>query len=983
MYLDGKLVDLNSDAELKIKKEFQDPEELIVKEVTYSYEMELPITARNRKILGFVDNFDVRQKFNRIYDCQIYAAEYQVFNGKFLVNEIDRESYKGNCYVPQKKELKDILGDRTLRQINPHYKLLNDWEDLTQQNNYVMGLTGYGVTYPSVDYRDDHICFPYVLYKYPYNNWEKTAFDKYTQTTKYEDSEFSLNNVFPAFNVVSVLKDMFATDGFNLIGNVFDNPKFTKLYQSYSSTADHYEATKQTPYYLKFTCDWGLRKYSSQKKKQNTSSSAEEFSDDKFRFGADIPLYSDNTTYSNIINEYEMMKTSTDTSYSKEAKTIIVPVSGWYQIRCNGKLTLPTSGGSTRGNPVTVTGYSSRDDDTSFAHSAYEFQIKRGIPKENPRYYCWNFKLPLVPVDYTENESSPSVHYNNPTAVKVLQGESCRLFGKNKATTLVKNLSGFDTSDFICGARFGHQSLHNSSSCRCEYREYNKMAMMSLYNPSKGVQKWNPGDENGGSYLYLHQGSAAGNTYGSETAQIMVRSDSYSNFEGYNLLDIIDDGAEDTNYRWDTTSNFQKKSYEGQVNSSVNVVGVTRGDFDINTCVWLEKGDTIYPEVIMAYNHNQDKCKWYNIGCKCDRRKHFYYRGITNTAVNFTFEMGLVTTEEDWIPSKANPILRGSDLQKKRRTNVNLLLPETKCNDYLNGFLNTFNCRLSQIDKNTYSIDYVSTKEEIGKTISIDEYASIEDASFKRITLPSTITMKWKIDNTEEGYVHGNNSPYCTEKERKFNKPEHSGSITFENPSNTSGSVNNKESVWSYCWYKTVKTDKGDVFQAPIISDKGMWAEEYTYELVAQERLKTDYTMRLFYLSNKKKQSGVVLLPETPYVEITGGKTFKLCKVDNCLWSYDVKGTTYDARRSLMLDFDNTAENTGDGKDTTITDNFFNFEIKDTYQLDLEMIVPNHIFRQIKSSSRILFNDSLWGVIEIDGHSVLEDQTSTVSLKSL
>ena len=47
------------------------------------------------------------------------------------------------------------------------------------------------------------------------------------------------------------------------------------------------------------------------------------------------------------------------------------------------------------------------------------------------------------------------------------------------------------------------------------------------------------------------------------------------------------------------------------------------------------------------------------------------------------------------------------------------------------------------------------------------------------------------------------------------------------------------------------------------------------------------------------------------------------------------------------------------------------------------MIVPNHIFNQIKSNTKILYNDGLWSIIEIDGHSVQEDEKATLSLKSL
>lgn len=982
LFLNNKLVDVNEDTEIKIKKEFQDPEELIIKEITYSYEMELPTTLRNKRVIGFVDAVDVRQKFNRVYDAELYANDMLILRGKFIINEIDKENYKGNIYIPQKKELKDVLGDRTLRELIPHYKYINDWDDITKINNYVGNIKGYGAEYPPVNQRDKHICFPYVLYNWPYNKPEANM-GKYEQSTVYKNTSFDLNNVLPAFNVLSVMKDVFATNGYNLIGNVFENPKFTELFQSYSSNWDLYKSEKHTPYYLSFHCEGGLRKYSTQKKRLNTSSSAEEFQDDKFKYCADVPLYSDNATISNVVNKYEMMKTSTDTSFSKEAKTIIVPVSGWYQVNFKGNIKLPDKGRCDRENPVTVTGWESRDDRTDFVRSAYEVQIKRGVPKENPRYYCFNFGLPMVPVDYTENETSPSVLYDDPTAVKILAGESCRYFGKNQKTTLVKNLSGFDTDDFICGARFGHQSLHKSKSCRCEYREYDKMAMMSLYDVSKTPKFKDMGEDNSGEYLILHYGSDTGNTYGRNTAQVMVRDDSYSNFEGYNLLKRTANGDNIT-YSWDTTSNFNAHTYEGQKNSTIKCTSSTSGTFDIHTCVWLEEGDTIYPEIISAYNHQQDKCSWINTGCKCSGRKHLYKRGCTNYLYNFDFEMGLVSTDENWIPNKKEPILNGSELSSKRYTDVNKLLPEIKCNDYLNNFLQTFNCRLSQIDKNTYSMDYISTKEESGKVISIDDYCNNVDAVFKRITLPSTIALKWKNDTSEEGYVRGNDSPYCEDASRPFNQPKHNGEISFENPANTSGSINKKDSIWSYCWYKSIKTDGNYTFPSPIIADSSIFDEEYTYELAQAEQFKTDYTMRFFYLYNRKDIVNNNLIPRMNYIEIKGDKTFRLLIVDNQLWTYQRNNNgSLTEKKLIMLDYDNTSDNTYEGRDKTITDMFFNINMDDYYQVDIDMIIPNHIFNQIKSNTKILYNDGLWSVIEIDGHSVQEDEPATLSLKSL
>lgn len=995
LYIDGKICDIGDDTSVKLKKEFQDAEELIIKEITYSYELELPVTMTNNQIFGFTSTVSVGGKFDRVYDAQLYANDVLILDGNFILNEIDYKSYKGNLYVPTKKELKDVLGDRTLQEIRPHLKYINDWNDIDRINNYVGNIPD--ASYPPTNQRDRHICFPYALYSWPYNNKYLTE-DRYFQTNDFEDSSFTLNNVFPAFNVLSVLKDMFATDGYNLVGNVFDNPMFSELYQSFSLPYDEYKSKKQTPYYLSLHCDWSLCKYIYSQGKNNVSSSAEEFDDGQFRFWADIPLWSDNAVFSNVDNKYGMMKRSQNADYSENSQVIIVPVSGWYQIHTDGYINLPDKTRYEKGKNVVVTGYESRDDNTSFEYSSYEVQIKKGVPKESPQYYCYNFGLPVIPVEYTEGTASPSVvwsamaldedgtQYYWPTSVKIVDSENTRIFGKNGKTTLVKDLSGASTEDFVCGARFGNQRLYKSPSCQCEYREYPKTAMMGLVDVSNAPQIFNNVlfderyPDNTATYLALYLSrNEYDNTYGRATAQAMVKENSYSNFDGYNVLEInrVDDDT--TQYRWDSTSNYRAKRFVGQRDNSVMTSSTVSGNWNVSTCVWLEEGETVYVEVVGAYNHQQDRCTGLNTGCKCSDRKHFWKRGCTNTSLSFNFEMGLITTEEDWVPSTESPILNGDALKRPRYTNVNLFLPNIKCNDYLNSFLQTFNCRLSAIDDTTYSLDFVSTKSESGKVISIDGYCHNKDATFKRISLPSTIELAFKIDKTEEGYVHGNDSEYNMAASRAFSQPEHSGGKVYNNPLNTSGDNKKYESIWSYDWFKSIKDGDGNIFPAPIIADSKLFGDEYTYEIAQGETLKTDYTPRLFYLYNRKVYAGGNLIPRQNYIQIRGEHNFKLLIVDNCLWQY---GSVGNEKRYVMIDYDNSQENTG-GIDGTLTDELFNINIDRNYfHAEVECILPSLVYYQIGKGTKILFDDALWNLESIDGFDPDENDQCTITLSS-
>ena len=989
LYIDSRNVDLNEDIDIRLNKEFEDPESFIITDVNYSYEVELPVTTENRSIFGFSDVVSVTDKFNRVYDAQLYADEVLLLDGKFIINEINAESYKGNLYVPAKKELTDVLGDRTLKELVPHYKTVNSLEDIDKINCYVGGITGSDVVLPAEEERDNHVCFPYVLYGWPYNKANTTT-DRYYQNLNFDNTTFNLNNVFPAFNVLSVLKDMFKTEGYTLTGNVFNNEKLAGLYQTYNESADLWKTDRMTPYHLSFSCDYTLCKYEQMISANILSDTAEEFGDETFRYWVDNPVWSINTTFTSMDNKYEMMKRVNTEGYSSAKRVIVIPVSGWYQINSTGNITLPDYNRLEEFPNMKVTGWKSRYDDSSFNQSAWEFQIKKGVPKENVNFYGYNFCLPTVPVDYQyENhgptnviwrgykhtEWSPTSWILFPTAVKIPSNESQRRYGKNGKTTLVKNYSGFDVSDFIAGAKFGNQALIYSDFLK--YRSYPKTAMMSLYdvaNPPVVFRKVGDYDL-GADFLGLYDNNLEDDlTYGYHTAQILVNEDGMANFDGYNTLKARQSGS-NTIYSWDT-SNYGARSYPGQINNSASTSSNTSGQWNINTCVWLEEGDTVYTEFLGAYNNQHEKGDTSDKQCGC-----------TNARLSFDFSIGLVNTSKDWKPTEDDPIKTGQDLETIEPTDMNVFLPSIKCNDYLNNFLKTFNCRLSRVDDSTYSLDWMGKDDLFTNTVSIDPYCHNKDASFKRINLPSSIIYKFKVDAQEEGYVHGNDSPYHEQPQWLFNQPNHTGELLIENPNNTSGSEKKNESLWSYTWLKTIKLSDNTIIPAPVICDSKLWGGSYTYESVQREKLETNKTMRLFYIYNKQRLINAdTTIPELNYIRITGQHKFRLLVADAFHWEYGKHdGHNYIGERAdSFIDYDNRRMNTLNGNRKTITDNFFDLSLNGKqYECTVNCILPTFVYWDINKGSRVLFDDSLWKVKSVDGFDVSEQQPCELTLLSL
>ena len=989
LYVENQLCDFDSKTYFTLQKEFEDEAENIVKEIEYSYTLSIPTSIKNKKIFGFIDSFDVANKFGRIYDAELYVDEILILKGKLKLSEIDNEYFKGNLYNPASVTVADILGDKQLNEIMPHMKLMNSMTDYKQTNNYVMGEQSTDI--PKQKYRDRHICYPYVLYSLPYNDGAKAASDSldfYTQRLDYGYHTMNSDNIFPAFNVCSVLKDMFRTEGYNVQGNIFDDEKFKDLYQTFQYNYSDYLEKKLVPYYVKFQCSYdnyrGNKIPSTLEQATVWNESEVRMRDDgtfdgNMLYGVDDPLTSDsnNVTIREIQNDQHMLASGAETN----GKMIYVPRSGWYRIHIDGTMKYPDTSDRTytQNDRENVGGCRSGRDDSSLKTMPFEFQIKKGFPAESPKLYSFNSFIPCMPTHFSDTTSVIFVdEWEDPAWLKCMPNERNRLYGKNGKTTYIKDYSDFSTSDFVCGARlggadfrFGTAAGYEKGCMKAPFKAAKMGVGLALPDASKTIAVQTMG-ENNEKYFAAN----GGHDYGYKTAQVLVRNDSFSNFEGYNIANW------DTK-RWDTTSSPLAVTYAGAANSSASTQNDTSGKWDINTVVWLEKGDTLYIELLMPImTFPDDTYGGGFFGWGHTRWEGAEFR-INRTMCDFTFEMGIINTNKKWTPTNASPIPTFDYIKGEKETNVNQFLPTVKCNDYLNSFLKTFNLQLTMPTKNTFSIDYATMNDVMGNIISIEKLANIKDAEFKALDTPSQRQLAWKIDKAETGYVQGNQSPYKTE-DLPWYQSGYTGSITIVNETNTSGSIDKKESSWSYNWYKNIKFVNGlglSISGAPIsvISESSNWDDEYSYGSAESDGLNTSKTMRFFFLAKNIDTTKYKYI-DFKYDEKDGRDlNCRLVIPSNNIETKQSQGGS----RYYMLDYNNSMQNTDAGRRKTITDIFFNLRVQSGYQIDVPIKLSNDMYRKINGGTLIKFNDGLYKVKAIDGHDVAEEDEATLSLLTL
>ena len=971
LYIEGKLVDIDEELEIQLEKDFDNFDEHVVEEAHYSFEVDLPITKANRDALGFVDVFDVANKFGRTYDAILFVDNVNILDGKFMLSEINGEHFSGNLYVPAKATLKDVLGDKKLKEIKEHPLYIANWNDIKTINQNIIQNKANA---------DRHICFPYVLYRLPYNNAEST-YPITTQDLAASGNTFAIDNLIPAYNVLSIIKDCFEGEGYKVQGNVFGIDKFTELYQTFSTSWKDYHDSKNTPFYVSFHADYDMRRNS------NISSTLVEtslFSDPTMRIGTDAILLSENTKITNEVDDYNMLAKGNNT----DAHSLIVPKTGWYRIRCSGNMSFPmNSGRYTQNGRLSINGCYNISDRTDLTQNMFEFQLKKTTsPMSNAQYYSMNMATPMVPT----NLSKESVAYTDATVTPLTLGNQSvylsyddprNSFAKNGKTALVKDYSGFDISEFIAGARLGcpMASLAFADS-HLQDRRSVELVLACLPNPAKATKR-SKVDSGGVERQYMplyslksYNASSVTNRYdyGMSTAQVLVRGDSYSNFEGYNRFKPNVNTSGGT---WDTTSNFGAISYPGLESNGATASTKTSGNWVINTVAWLEEGEMVSPEIVVPFNDNADDCGWLEF---CDW-KHTGKAGILWTKCSFDFQMGFITTDEKWVPTVNNPVPSFNDIRHKLPTNVNQWLGDQKVNDYIENFLKTFNLRLSRINSKTYSIDTLSNESKTyGNVIDVDEYANVKDAEFKRIDSRST-KLEWTINTDEEGYVHGNSTKV---NKTKRDESGYTGSIEFIDDSDTSEKESKTKSNWSYTWQKDITFVNGDssfsggVKEAPIISDAKVW--ENTYLTVQDVDFETSKTSRLIYLDKDYNSKYYNFFNVYGFVNDTKTPELKapiiFCK------NYIRYKNSLGQLTTFRLDYDNSSST---NLDKTITDVYFKIKKGYQYEVDVPVTLPNHVYEQIRSNTLVKFNDGLFRILGIEGHDVSGREEATLKLLSI
>lgn len=222
---------------LRINNVLFDPTKINTKQGEYSYSFNIPITKNNSKIFGFANNLSKLNKFNKRYECIVYADGLEIFNGKLIIKSIDSDNFKCNIYTPKLNTIEDIFGDSVLTQMN--------WE-VPFENYQTINSVNADLSKPYY--------FPFVSYG---------VFQKVPAATSYDINSYSpihlLDNTaryywetfVPSHNLLETVKKCFEYKGLECRGDIFDDEVANSIFISSNLKSE------QQPYYNLGNPDFG------------------------------------------------------------------------------------------------------------------------------------------------------------------------------------------------------------------------------------------------------------------------------------------------------------------------------------------------------------------------------------------------------------------------------------------------------------------------------------------------------------------------------------------------------------------------------------------------------------------------------------------------------------------------------------------------------------------------------------------------------
>lgn len=683
---------------LRINNNVYNPEKLTVTQSEYSFSFNVPATPNNNRIFGFANIPSVKGKFVKQFDCHVYADGVEIFQGVLRINSVTGESYKCNLVSIKNSSVDEIFGESKMSDVK--------WEVPFQID--------YNKPFAEVDTinmvnKEDNpdYFFPLVCYgafqKDPYFSVKDndTSIEYYTSTNKLDKwVKYYPETFVPSPNLIALIRKMIEQKGYTCSGNVFTDELIKKLYLSNYIPSDY-----DPPY------NWGGERgkikvdfdYT-----QNSSTGVGVFTNaynTDLKYPTDYHMWDeygkkrddlgDEIAWVNkVFEDNGLLNLKADNVDMWVKNNIYIPHSGYYKIKMDATMVLFTTLGQ------------------AFFDSYPE--IQDGELMHIP--YQRNFNLDELPFELQL--------VKNPDPLQELEFSSTN---KTNYIAQAGNRYSMFYTDYpheAIGGAYNNNGKFDSDHVEYYFQQAGKTRGYDPYVSDKVVMGMNTINKG---WSIQKRGRSWDKTI-SDDVRNNYQCGGYSKYTKMGTTEYIDHNTE---YQAYDDADIPACTYNRLSDVQVSGTGYA--------VVWLEKGDML--DVRMLSKRFR---RWVN-----NHDTDSYWTYVPGTRV-----YGSVTVEA-WSPKKKDlkKSWNGETAYGKDLNIGNFLNSEETQKDFFNNFLTTFNLSCN-IEGNNIDINTNANTLNINDEVDMDDRVNVREIETGVIDFPTSVEVKWTIDEEESGFYH-------------------------------------------------------------------------------------------------------------------------------------------------------------------------------------------------------------------------------------
>lgn len=913
--INGQRVDVldRSSINLRLNNVIYNPTEINNTQAEYSFSFNLPTTPNNNKIFDYANVLSKVNKFQNIYNCEVYSDEVLIFSGSLRIQSIKKGFYNVNLVNIKINTVDEIFGDMKLNEI--------DWK---------IPFTGIGSINTYNANANSKVIFPLVSYgvfqkkpastQYDYNNYtSKFQIDKYN---KWYYESFS-----PSANLLELVRRLFAQKGYTVSGNIFQDRAMNNIYMSTNLSDD------QVPTYNLGHPNLGqatiTTNFSNYVNKNTGQSRDAKYLEHNLGFPYLKGARGDEYWNWESVDIYDLWS-ETNSKITRQSEhylfdefsnCIVIPATGLYKVKISANVSLsaqsltaqewwiPDRGRDPEEHDVTLNNSLKDDmpieiqlvrneDECELIHGPYQWGYTNG---DRSLKYTWNTAYPHENIYSSSNPTKSNADYSS-GGYSNRSGGSRRSGGRVTSSVRRATTGSIDRRPSTSGGRLEGNTFEGYMPRNSELLAYDPwvngnfiagLTTIGNGNPSiiKNGYSWNPSASDLNNARY-------------QTA-------------GYWSLNRK--GRVNPTYEWEQTDFNQNQLIDSPANT-ITWNGNRSFSGVVSGIVELQKDDVLMLKAIARHWHDSRGDVYYNFDCDVIVEIEAY---SPNSVESIDYQ------NRGW----NSPSQFDVDLQVG-----NFFNKETKVSDFINNFLKEFNLQYVNEGKavyiNTQRLDIDKPKYAVNLDNRVNEGES------QVIEYPSYLVTKYKIDTEEWGFE-------TTVPPDKLNDPNWKdyGDYGYDKVVINDRSDDTGEEVQlttSYCWYDDFKilNDKDEeigVITIPVISKFSYMIEGYSYE----DSMRVDgkgLPLRYWYRGR-----------DTGFTAMVNGKY--PVNIYNTVNAYD----------GLTLSYHNV--------DGTLLTKYFNLhpDLSSNY-VSVKCYLDASEYTLLKGGANVIFDSDLYIVSEIQGY---------------